>query len=182
VVGVFTGFSFTGASFKLVKTVAQNDSSTSGIVNGSNLPVFGLSFDYKTSPKFTIGALASIQHFSADVNEQSFQAMDSSFIIRPVTANLNRFYVGVVPKYQYETANDHLELYSAVRVGFIFWQGNFDAENSNIDALNGLAGGRPALSIVAIGGRYYFNSPLALNFEVATGAPALLTLGFNYKL
>ena len=181
VVGVYSGFSFTGAAFKLAKTVAENDSTTSGIISGSNLPVFGLSFDYTASSKFTIGAFGSIQHFSAKVNEQSFEAIDTSFIITPITANLNRLYLGIVPKYQYETASN-IELYSAIRVGFIFWQGNFDAENSNIDAIKGFGGGRPALSLVAIGGRYYFNPSMALHFEVATGAPALLTLGLNYKL
>lgn len=182
VLGAHTGFSFTGAIYRLVQDVSESDTLSSGLLSGSNLPVFGASFDYGVSDRFTIGALASVQHFSAKVRENSFSAQDSSFNIRPVDANFNRFYVGIVPKYQYETGSENFEMYSAIRAGFIFWQGNFDAENSNIDALSGFAGGRPALSIVAIGGRYYFNSNLAFNFELATGAPSLLSLGINYKL
>lgn len=182
ILGVHTGFSFTGAAYRLVQTASESDSVSSDLLGGNNLPVFGASFDYLVSDRFSIGALASVQHFSADVRETSFNAGDTTFVTKAVTANLNRIYLGIAPKYQYEIGGENFEMYSALRAGFIFWQGNFDAENSNIDALSGFAGGRPALSIVALGGRYYFNPNIAFNFELATGAPSLLSLGISYKL
>lgn len=182
VLGIHTGFSFTGAAYRLVQTAAESDSVSSGLLGGSNLPAFGASFDYGVSDQFTIGALASLQHFTADIREGSFNAGDTSVNTQPVSANLNRIYIGIAPKYQYETGNADFEMYSAIRAGFVFWQGNFDAENSNIEAISGFAGGRPALSVVALGGRYYFNPNFAFNFELATGAPSLLSLGVNYKL
>lgn len=181
-IGVHTGFSVTGALYRIATGIAQSDSFGTELVGGTNLPSFGASFDYGISDRFSIGALASVQHFTADINERIVNAGDTSFRLNPVDAKFNRIYIGIVPKYLYETGNDNFEMYSAIRAGFILWQGNFDVENSNIDAFEGIGGGRPSLSLVAIGGRYFLAPNVALNFEVATGAPALLTLGVNIKL
>ena len=180
--GVYTGFSLTGATYKAITSLVESDSLTSDILSGSNLPVFGAAVDYRVSDEFTIGALVGVQRFSANITERAFNFGDTTYGTTPVTINMNRIYIGIVPTYQYETINENVELYSAVRVGFVFWQGNFDAENSDIEALSGFGGGRPALSIVALGGRYYFNPNFAFNFEIATGAPAMLSFGLNYKL
>ncbi len=182
-IGAYTGFSSTGFIYRLASNATiDTDSSSSDFIEGSNLPVFGVTADYNLSDRFSIGGMVGIQHFYANVNERVFDAVDTTFRLKNTDVRLNRIYIGIVPKFFYNTSNENMELYSAVRAGFILWQGNFDVENSNLDALSGFGGGRPALSIVAIGGRYFFNESLAFNFEVATGAPALLTFGLNYKL
>jgi hypothetical protein len=181
VIGINVGGSFTGATYRLALKIVEDDSIASTLVGGSNTPVMALSFDYGVNEQFSIGALASIQHFSADINEVDINFLDT-IVISGITTNFNRFYIGVVPRYQYTTNNDRLELYSAARVGFIFWFTDFDSENSRIDALKGFGGGRPAFSLVAIGGRYYFDNHFGVNFELATGAPFLASIGLNYKL
>jgi len=144
--------------------------------------VFGAVFDYGISSNFSIGAMFGIQHFNADINSRSVNIGDTLLTTRNVDINLNRLYLGITPKYHYNMANEQLELYSGVRAGFIFWQGNFDVEDSNIDVLSNLGAGRPAISLIPIGGRYYMTDELALNFELATGAPAIITLGLNFRL
>jgi len=182
VIGIYTGFSTTGFAYRLASNITVNDSANTDFYGGSNLPVFGAMFDYGISSNFSIGAMFGIQHFNADINSRSVNIGDTLLTTRNVDINLNRLYLGITPKYHYNMANEQLELYSGVRAGFIFWQGNFDVEDSNIDVLSNLGAGRPAISLIPIGGRYYMTDELALNFELATGAPAIITLGLNFRL
>ena len=181
VIGLNVGGSVTGALFRVAKQFTDSDSTVSNLLASSALPPLSISYDYGVSDHFTIGALASGQHLTATVNEVNIDLLDT-LLLSEVNAKFNRFYIGLVPRYQYKINSEMLALYSAARVGFVFWSSNVNLDNVAFDDIRGFGVGRPALSIVLLGGRYFFNDNFGLNFELASGAPYLASIGLNYKL
>lgn len=184
VIGIQVGFSSTGFLFnQAVNSSLLNTSVGLNIRGGRNLPAFSITYDYQPSDNFSIGALFSIQHLEAQLDDIKINTTNFDTIINPITANFNRLYIGVVPRYHYTTEHEKLDLYSAARIGFIFWNTNLESDQiAAINAFSAVGAGRPAVALIPLGGRYYMTEHFAFNFELSVGAPYLFNLGLNYKL
>jgi hypothetical protein len=184
VIGAQIGFSSTGFLFNTaVNSSLLKTSVGLNLKGGSTLPAFSITYDYHLSDNISIGGLFSIQHLEAQLDDIEINTTYFDTTINPITANFNRLYIGIVPRYHYTTEDDKLDLYSAARIGFIFWNTNLESDQiAAINEFSAMGAGRPAIALIPLGGRYYMTEHFAFNFELSVGAPYLFNIGLNYKL
>ncbi|MGB0850827.1 MAG: hypothetical protein ACPGTP_06240 [Bacteroidia bacterium] len=180
VIGVHTGFSLTGVTFKGVGSLLSD--SSNGQYEFSNLPAIAFSFDYGVSDQFSLGLLVSSQQFKGNIRGRTFRGLDDSLRIESFDFQLNRIYIGLSSKYHWPNQNEQLDLYSGLRGGFVFWSNEINTQDPFFDVLEEFSGGRPTLAVVPIGGNYYFTDSFGANFELALGAPHVVSLGLQLKL
>ena len=150
------------------------------ISNGT--PILSLTADYRFNEKFTFGILASRQSINGKFADYRY-AYDtaSTLISEDVNFKLKRRFIGIVTKYHWHTSVNQLELYTAIRVGYIQWKRDIETTDPNFNALDHLTAGRPAIGIVPIGAKFYFLDGFGLSSEFAISSPYILHIGAVYK-
>ena len=183
VVSLNIGYSLTGGIIKSAGKTgsALNDSIEAESMSISTIPAISVAFDYGIGEVFSIGVMYSIQSFSGDIKNYSYTDINSVTKTESVNFSLLRNNISILPRFHYKIENKNIDLYSGLRLGYIFWGANIDATDPNFDKLDKFAGGRPNFGIVPIGARFYFNENFGGNFEVAIGAPYIASVGAQYR-
>ena len=188
---VFTlqaGFSVTGGIIKAVNNVdAWSPSDTaSGAFGGTTSadviggPAIGVGFDFGLSRRWSIGVLASTQGWAGELGYSYFDDNDN-LVDENISMSLRRSSVNLTPKIHYGNG-DNIDLYSGVRLGYLFWNGSVESSDPDFDEVDVNFVSRPTFSLIAFGGRFYMTDNIAVNFELAMGSPYLFGIGANYKL
>ncbi|MBO6517486.1 MAG: hypothetical protein JJ975_13145 [Bacteroidia bacterium] len=185
---VFTldaGFSVTGGLIKAVFDDNPTFDSTGTLVPGgssvSGGPAIVLGWDMGLSERWSIGAIVTTQGWSGDA-ANSFINSDGNWVDETVNFKLRRNNVSICPKIHYGNG-DNVDLYSGLRVGYVFWNSSIESNDPAYNLLEDFAsGGRVNFGLTLFGGRFYVNDNLGLNFELNMGAPFLFGAGLNWKL
>ena len=182
-VGIQVGGSLVNKSIQAINNesyTVQSPEKYNVISNGT--PVFSLTADYRFNEKFTFGILASRQSINGKFADYRYvYDTTSTLISEDVNFKLKRRFIGVVTKYHWHTSVNQLELYSAIRVGYIQWKRDIETTDPNFNALDNLTAGRPAIGIVPIGAKFYFLDGFGLSSEFAISSPYILHIGAVYK-
>ena len=150
------------------------------ISNGT--PILSLTADYRFNEKFTFGLLASRQSLNGEFADYKYKYENTSTLkSEDVNFKLKRRFIGAVTKYHWRTSMDQLELYSALRVGYIQWKRTIETTDPNFISLNKITAGRPAIGIVPIGAKFYILDSFGLSSEFAISSPYILNIGAVYK-
>ena len=150
------------------------------ISNGT--PILSLTADYRFNEKFTFGILASRQSLSGEFANYKYMYDNTSTLkFEDVNFNLKRRFIGAVTKYHWRTSMDQLEIYSALRVGYIQWKRTIETTDPNFISLDKITAGRPAIGLVPIGAKFYFLDGFGLSSELAISSPYILYIGAVYK-
>ena len=183
VVSLNFGYSFTGGLIKALgdADVASTDSFGVNSIDVTTLPAISLAFDYGIGEVFSIGAMYSFQSFSGQINDYTW--VDENFDTRTesIDFGLTRNNIVLLPRFHYKLDNDKIDLYSGLRLGYLFWGGEVESTDPNFDDFDAFAGGRPTFGLVPLGGRFYFNDNIGANFELALGAPYVASVGAQYR-
>jgi len=183
-VSVKTGVGGTGLFIKAAAArinESSGDSTTEREVVSQNNPAIALEYGYSISDNFSIGILGSVQVYTGTIKNYGFIAFDNKFKVENVDYNIRRTFFGVTPNYHWNTDNENLDLYSGGRIGYVVWSNKFDTNDPNFEFPERFRLGRPAVGIVPIGGTAYFTENLGGNFELALGAPFILSAGLEFR-
>ena len=181
VLGVYTGISYAAVSFKALDNLSSNLDETATVSFETNAPI---SFEVATRPteQFSIGLLFSTQSFSGNIDGYTFRVLEDSVAIEDVDLSLNRFFIGITPKYMWKPRDGKIELYSAARIGYVFWKNEINSADKSFELPQLLSLNRPSLGLVPIGGNIYFTEKTTVNFESAIAAPYVFRIGLQYHL
>jgi hypothetical protein len=182
VVSLNFGYSLTGGVIKaLGESEVSSDSFGIGSVDVTTLPAISLAFDYGVGEVFSIGLMYSFQSFSGEVKDYTW--VDENFETRTesIDFGLTRNNIVLLPRFHYRLDNERFDLYSGLRLGYLFWGGSVESTDPNFDEFSSFAGGRPTFGLVPLGGRVYFTDNIGANFEVALGAPYIASVGAQYR-
>ncbi|MFT4875418.1 MAG: hypothetical protein ACI9AU_000285 [Bacteroidia bacterium] len=151
-------------------------------VISKSTPVLSLTADFRFNDKFTFGLLASRQSLNGEFADYKYMYENTSTLkSEDVNFKLKRRFIGAVTKYHWRISMDELELYSALRVGYIQWQRTIETTDPNFIALDKITAGRPAIGLVPIGAKFYFLDGFGLSSELAISSPYILNIGAVYK-
>jgi hypothetical protein len=159
VLGVYTGISYAAVSFKALDNLSSNLDETATVSFETNAPI---SFEVATRPteQFSIGLLFSTQSFSGNIDGYTFRVLEDSVAIE----------------------DGKIELYSAARIGYVFWKNEINSADKSFELPQLLSLNRPSLGLVPIGGNIYFTEKTTVNFESAIAAPYVFRIGLQYHL
>ncbi len=185
VLTLHAGFSVTGG---LIKAVFSDriayDSNGSLISDGSTVkggPAIVFGYDIGLSERWSIGAIFSTQGWSGDFSN-SYIDGDFNWVDESVNFKLRRSNFSICPKIHYGNG-DNIDLYSGLRVGYVFWGSSIESEDPGLILLDAYtSGGRINAGLTLFGARFYVNDNLGINMELNMGAPYLFGVGFNWKL
>ncbi|MFT5723101.1 MAG: opacity protein-like surface antigen [Bacteroidia bacterium] len=185
VLTLHAGFSVTGGLIKAVFNddifLDSNGVSQTGTSSVSGGPAIVLGYDFGLSDRWSIGAILTNQSWKGD-GSNSFINSSGNVQDEVVTFKLNRSNFSLTPKIHYGNG-DNVDLYSGVRIGYVFWGGSIESADPDYNGLGDFDGiGRVNIGLTAFGGRFYFNDHFGASFELNLGAPNILGLGLNYKL
>jgi len=174
VLGLNIGYSLTGAVISDVNNNINSDD-----VNVTVTPALNLSYDYALSDRFSLGLYAGTQIFTTKIDGYSF-LNNNEEVIEDVSGNAMRWAIGLRPLFHYGNT-DKLDMYSGLRLGYIAWSANTNSSDPALDLGTSFGVGRPSISIIAFGMRYYFTDTIGAGFEVATGAPHVASASVNMR-
>ena len=182
-VGLQVGGSLINKSIQALNTESYTVQSPQKYnVISKSTPVMSLTADFRFNEKFTFGILASRQSLSGEFADYKYMYDNTSNLkSEDVNFKLKRRFIGAVTKYHWRTSMDQLELYSALRVGYIQWKRNIETTDPNFIALDNVTAGRPAVGLVPIGAKFYFLDGFGLSSEFAISSPYILNIGAVYK-
>lgn len=177
VAGINLGYSITGA---LVGSLGDDIGVDETNINVSKIPPLYATVDYGLSDRFSLGLYGGFERFTTEVSNYSYTNANGETITEDAKGKVNRVALGLRPLFHYGK-NPNLDMYSGLRVGFISWSGTTDSTDPNLDLATSFGAGRPTVSIIAFGMRYYFNEMIGAGFELATGAPHIASVSLNAK-
>lgn len=177
------GYSLTGGVIKALGNadVTSTDSFGVGSIDMTTTPAISLAFDYGIGEVFSIGAMYSFQSFSGDIKDYTFIDTDGNTKTESVNFGLSRNNIALLPRFHYRISNDNIDIYSGLRLGYLFWGGNATSTDPDFNEFDDFQGGRINVGIVPIGGRFYFSDNIGANFEIALGAPYIASVGAQYR-
>lgn len=179
VVGLNVGYSLTGGVIKGIDNDLTDASEQN--TNLNVLPAFSLTYDYGFSETISLGILLSLQSFSGDVENYSYEDAQGTTVTENVSFGLVRSNISIAPKFHYKLESDNIDLYSGLRMGYIIWNGSAESTDPNFNQFDDFSGGRFNFGIVPLGARFYFGENFGANFEVAIGAPYIGSVGAQYR-
>lgn len=186
VVSLNFGYSLTGGLINALDNdegsdFTVDDSLGLNGVNVNTLPAISVAFDYGIGEVFSLGVMYSLQSFSGSVDQYSWVNSDGVRRSESLDISLIRNSVAILPRFHYKLGNENIDLYSGLRVGFLFWTNNIESTDPNFNEFGDFTGGRPSVAIVPLGGRFYFTDEFGANFEIALGAPYIASVGAQYR-
>ncbi len=168
-----------------------------GVVSTFSTPALQANFEYKITPKISLGAAYSYQSFSAEYTGWVYK----EGIIFDMGIKLKRANYAARVFYHYGNFKK-ADIYSGVRLGYTIWSLTANVHTPNINAsevvpgvnqylgyinftlLPGVDYETPKVSfgifapqLVLFGYRYYFNDYIGLNAELTFGAPHFISAG-----
>ena len=180
-VGIQVGGSLVNKSIQAINNesyTVQSPEKYNVISNGT--PVLSLTADYRFNEKFTFGILASRQSLSGEFAKYMYDNT-STLKSEDVNFKLKRRFIGAVTKYHWRASMVQLEIYSALRVGYIQWERTIETTDPNFISLDKITAGRHAIGLVPIGAKFYFLDGFGLSSELAISSPFILNIGAVYK-
>jgi hypothetical protein len=174
------GRSFTAAIVNSVGPFLQD----SGILQGysyNSRPNISITGDIGLSEKWSIGILLANQFFSGTLLGYTYPTFDGNVVTENVSYRMNRNNISLTPKFHYNLKSDKIDMYLGWRIGYVFWNNKFETTQLNFNPF-GLTFGRPNIGFVPFGVRLYASENLGGNFELAFGAPYIVSFGLQYRL
>ena len=185
VASINLGYSLTGGLINALDEADTDDiSSDSFGLNGLNvnsLPAISLAFDYGIGEVFSMGIMYSIQSFSGSIDQYTWINNQGETRSESIDVGLTRNNLAILPRFHWRMQSENVDIYSGLRVGFLFWTGEVESSDPNFDDFDTFSGGRPTVGLVPIGGRFYFTDEFGANFELAIGAPYIASIGAQYR-
>jgi hypothetical protein len=180
VFGLHLGGSLTGVFINASGSNMKDSGSVSSFSQNSR-PMIALTFDAGLSERWSLGILIANQSFSGTFFDYTYTRLDGTAVTETVTYKMNRNNISFAPKFHYNLKSDKLDMYLGLRFGFVFWNNDFKTTQSDFNPF-GLVFGRPNLGLVPFGMRFYANENFGGTFELALGAPYIISIGAQYKL
>jgi hypothetical protein len=168
VVTLGAGYSFVGALFSNI----QNSTTFS-------IPAIVVNYDYAIADNFTIGAAFSHQAMGYRFDYDYFNA-SNVYITEEVKSTFTRMNFGVRPLFHFG-ANDDIDMYTGLRIGYQTWSYNNDSSDPDFDDGGSiLFNARPTVQPL-FGVRYFFTQNIGFNTEIGLGSPYVAMAGLNFK-
>lgn len=187
VISIDAGSSLVGGAvdFILGKGGELDTDTTNNYVEINNSKVSGgrtllIGFDYGISSRWSLGGFISTQRRHGST-EFSFLDSDQNVQTEKVTFDLRRNAFGFSPKLHFGKT-DHVDLYSGIRMGLVFWTDNINSPSGQFDIFDDMVKSRPFFGLTALGVRFYPTENVGLKFELNLGAPNIIGLGAVVKL
>lgn len=180
VLGLHLGGSITSVIIGATGRALQDSGILSSYSQNSR-PMIAFTFDAGISERWSLGVLIANQGFSGSFFDYSYTRLDGTEITENVSYKMNRNNISFAPKFHYNLKSDKLDMYIGLRLGFVFWNNNFETTQLDFNPF-ALVMGRPNLGLVPFGLRFYPNENFGGSFELALGAPYILSIGAQYKI
>ncbi|MBR9860167.1 porin family protein [bacterium] len=144
----------------------------------STTPVIIGSFDYGVTDKFSMGLFFGYQSTKSDFTYTYFDQGDST--TENVTVSGTRTNISIRPNFHY-LSSDKLDLYSGLRVGWLFRNFSQNSTDENFETLDIFDGNRFTMGLTLLGARYYFTDNIGINMEVGIGVPYAVNGGLSVR-
>lgn len=175
VAGFHIGQSLTGALVRSAEDVLAT-----GSVDIGGTPALQLAYDYGLTDWFSLGAAFSFQTFGFDYTGYEFVNSDNMLVTEDFTARTSRMTAALRPLFHYGNKGGKLDLYSGLRLQYVFWSGSNDSSDPTFEVAD-FTGGRPGVGIIPFGLRYFFTDNIGAGVELMWGAPYLASINVNAR-
>jgi hypothetical protein len=168
-----------GLGYSLFNNIIKAALETDEEIDVKSVPTIALTFDHALTDNFSIGLAAAYQNVSAEFTNTYFDD-NSNSQTETAKTTLSRINIAIRPLFHYGKS-DKLDMYSGLRVGYLFRNVTVESDDPNGVYLEEFDGNRFALGLVPFGMRYFFSDNLGINMDLQIGTPYVVSGGIAFQ-